>query len=144
MAAREYLRDLHLVDFGTADATAFRGSLDRATNDLQLALPKTSRHWGLARKGLNIFLRDCLYTVYLREAFSLQLAEEFFEVPLDSISGTSLHKHAAGRLPRWKTVQALDRALSDKYQIEASRLAATRQIARVHLDAVWWGERSDS
>ena len=144
LAARDYLRRLPLSDFGTTDEKAFRGSLDRATDELRLALPKPSRHWGLARKGLNIFLRDCLYTVYLRRAFSLQRAERFFEVPLDSISGSSLWRRSAGRLPRWKTVQGLDRFLSDQYQAEATRQAAAREIYRVHLDAIWWGERPES
>jgi hypothetical protein len=142
-AARGYLRALPLTDFGTADAKTFRESLDSATNELRLALPKQGRYWGLARKGLNIFLRDCLYTVYLREAFSLQLAEDLFEVPLDSISGRSLFEQSSGRLPRWKTVRGLTPSLSDKYQMEASRLASVQGTARVHLDAVWWGERPD-
>ena len=142
-AAREYLKRLTLTDFGTGDATGFRDSLDSATNELTVALPKQSRHWGLARKGLNIFLRDCLYTVYLRDAFSLQLAEAFFEVPLDSISGKSLFEQSFGRLPRWKTVRGLTPSLSDKYQLEASRLASVRKTPRVHLDAIWWGERPD-
>ena len=34
-------------------------------------LPKKSRRWGRARKGLNIFLRDCLYTVHIRKAYRL-------------------------------------------------------------------------
>jgi len=143
MAARAYLLRLPLKDFGTPDANAFRAALDRATNELNVALPKKGRHWGLARKGLNIFLRDCLYTVYLREAFSLQLAEEFFEVPLDSISGKSLFEQSSGRLPRWKTVWGLTQSLSDQYQMEASRLAAAKKTPRVHLDAIWWGERPD-
>lgn len=142
-AARGYLKGLPLRDFGTADAKGFRDSLDSATNELKLALPKESRHWGLARKGLNIFLRDCLYTVYLREAFSLQLAESFFEVPLDSISGKSLFEQSCGRLPRWKTVRGLTPSLSEKYQIEASRLVSVSKLPRVHLDAIWWGERPD-
>jgi hypothetical protein len=143
-AARGYLTGLQLKDFGTADAKAFRSSLDRATSQLELALPKKGRHWGLARKGLNIFLRDCLYTVYLREAFSLHLAEDFFEVPLDSISGKSLCEQSSGRLPRWKTVRGLTPSLSDQYQMEASRLAGVKKTPRVHLDAIWWGERPDA
>jgi hypothetical protein len=141
--ARAYLLDVQLSEFGTANATRFRKSLDRATQELTVALPKGARYWGLARKGLNIFLRDCLYTVYLREAFSLDRAEEFFEVPLDSISGKSLCEHAPGRLPRWKTVRGLTPSISDQYQMEASRLASAKKIARVHLDAIWWGERPD-
>jgi hypothetical protein len=140
-AARNYLQNVSLLEFGTADAEIFRAALDRTTTELKRALPKASRHWGLARKGLNIFLRDCLYTVYLRDAFSLEAAERFFEVPLDSISGKALYEKSGRRLPRWATVRGMTPALSDKYQAEASRLAAPKGIARVHLDAIWWGER---
>jgi hypothetical protein len=143
-AARLYLQHVSLLDFGTADASLFGSVLDRTTDELRRALPKPSRHWGLARKGLNIFLRDCLYTVYLRDAFSLGASEEFFEVPLDSISGKALFEHSAGRLPRWQTVRGMTPALSRKYQAEASRVATLKGIPRVHLDAIWWGERPPS
>jgi hypothetical protein len=89
-------------------------------------------------------LRDCLYTVYLRKAYGLHLAERFFEVPLDSISGTVLFEKAEGRLPRWKTVRGMTPKLSKQYQAEAVRLAKAAMVAPVHLDAVWWGERSDA
>ena len=42
-------------------------------------LPKKSRRWGRARKGLNIFLRDCPYTVHIRKAYRLDQAEQFVE-----------------------------------------------------------------
>ena len=57
-------------------------------------LPKKSRRWGRARKGLNIFLRDCLYTVHIRKAYRLDQAEQFFELPLDSIIGARLAKES--------------------------------------------------
>ena len=82
--------------------------------------------------------------MYLRDAFSLQSAEDFFEVPLDSISGRALYEEAEGRLPRWETVRGMTPSLSDKYQAEASRLAALKGIPRVHLDAIWWGDRPAS
>src|SRR2546430_2008228 len=85
-AGRAFLGDLPLADFGTSYPKQFRSALDAATLGLERAFPKSSRYWGLARKGLNIFLRDCLYTVYLRDAYSLELAEPSFEVPLDSLS----------------------------------------------------------
>jgi hypothetical protein len=143
-AARLYLQHVALSGFGTANAKLFRTALDRTTDELMRALPKASRHWGLARKGLNIFLRDCLYTIYLRDAFWLGASEEFFEVPLDSISGKALYEHAAGKLPRWQTVRGMTPTLSDKYQAEASRVAKLKAIPRVHLDAIWWGERPPS
>jgi hypothetical protein len=140
-AGRGFLNNLPLISFGTADPNKFKSSLDSATLGLKNAFPKNSRYWGLARKGLNIFLRDCLYTVYLRDNYSLGLAEAFFEVPLDSLSGRALHKAAVDRLPRWHTVRGLTPKLSDKYQDIASELAALKGIARVHLDVFWWGSR---
>jgi hypothetical protein len=141
-AGQKYLAGLALDGFGTAHVTRFRQALDAATRDFMRALPKRARHWGLARKGLNIFLRECLYTVYLREEYQLHKSESFYEVPLDSITGAVLHRESKGGLPRWETVRGLRPALSDEFQRVASSLAKPRGIARVHLDAVWWGERS--
>jgi hypothetical protein len=140
-AGRRFLNALSLANFGTADPEKFRSALDAATSGLRKALPNRSQYWGLARKGLNIFLRDCLYTVYLRDAYSLDLAEAYFEVPLDSLSGRALHKAAPGALPRWHTVRGLTAELSDKYQGIASECAASKGMARVHLDVFWWGSR---
>src|SRR6478609_8559801 len=85
--ARAFLGNLPLQLFGTRIESEFRSQLDAATHDLVQALPRKGRRWGRARKGLNIFLRDCLYTTYLRDQYTLGLAENFFEVPLDSIIG---------------------------------------------------------
>lgn len=111
---------------------------------LQRAFPEGDRYWGLARKSLNIFLRDCLYTVYLREAHGLQLAERYFEVPLNSLTGCAPHKTAPHRLPRWRTVRSLTADFSDMYQTVATEIARSRGIARVHLDVFWWGSREES
>lgn len=142
-AVRAGLLRVSLENFGTSYAAAFRDALNSATDQITRGLPRNARHWGFARKGINIFLRDCLYTVYLREAYSLHLSERFYEVPLDSITGKQLAARSDGRLPRWHSVRAMNRALSDKYQNEAARLADLENIARVHLDAVWWGERAE-
>lgn len=140
-AGRPFLGHLDLRRFATARERQFITELDRATDGLMRVFPRSARHWGLARKGLNIFLRECLYTVYLRDVYNLGLAERFFEVPLDSLTGRALHEAAPQTLPRWKTVRGLERSLSDEFQKVASRLARQRGIARVHLDAVWWGQR---
>lgn len=100
------------------------------------------RSWGLARKLLNIFLRDTLYTVYLRDHFHLDRAEAFYELPLDSITARCLRRAMpSDRLPRWKSVRRLTKEASDRTQAAASRVAASRGITRVHLDAYWWGVR---
>jgi hypothetical protein len=71
-AAREFLCEVPLAQFGTSKAPAFRAHLDQATRDLTRALPVRGRSWGIARKLVNIFLRDALYTSYLRDAFRRQ------------------------------------------------------------------------
>jgi hypothetical protein len=76
-AARDFLSDLPLRPFGTASRSKFANQLDLATGKLLKALPTKARHWGRARKGLNIFLRGCLYTAYLRDEYRLGEAEEF-------------------------------------------------------------------
>ena len=108
-----------------------------------MRLPLKARHWGLARKGLNIFLRGCLYTSYLRDHYALGLAEEFFELPLDRITGTRIYSALPKGLEPWKTVRGLDVAKSAAYQRAAQIVADKKGIARVHLDAVWWGEREE-
>ena len=142
-AGRAYLGDLSLKGFGTADRKRFRRALDAKTLGLERAFPKGGRYWGLARKGLNIFLRDCLYTIYLRDAYSLQLAEPYFEVPLDSLTGEALHEAASARVPRWRSVRALTPKLSDEYQNVATNIAISKGMARVHLDVFWWGSRKE-
>jgi hypothetical protein len=109
-----------------------------------MAFPSGAKHWGLARKGLNIFLRECLYTVYICNEYSLSCAETSFEIPLDSITGKALYRESGKKLPRWKTVRGLDPDLSDRFQAFAAQLGTARGYARVHLDAEWWGQRADN
>lgn len=142
-AARAFLRTIDLKPFGLGRA-AFAAALDRSTDELRAALPRAARRWGLARKVLNIFLRNCLYNSYLNAHFGLDRAEALFELPLDSI--TALHvKRAAGRgaLPPWPGVKHLTPLLSAKFQAAAADEAARMRIARVHLDAVWWSVSRD-
>lgn len=140
-SARSFLSEVPLRPFGTSSGSKFLSRLDRATDELKRALPKGAQRWGLARKGLNIFLRNCLYTTYLRDEYKLARAENFFEVPLDSVTGARLVEESRGALSPWKTVRGLRAKASAEYQAVAAALAAEKGVARVHLDAVWWGER---
>ncbi|MFN0009328.1 MAG: hypothetical protein ACKVXR_15600 [Planctomycetota bacterium] len=91
---------------------------------------------------MNIFLRDCLYTCYLRDRYGLGRAEAFFEIPLDSISGTRIRSHRLGHdLSRWPGVKYMSSKLSNAYQEVGSAIARSQRIERVHLDAYWWGVR---
>lgn len=142
-AARLFLGGLDLSRFGTTSRERFDRQLNLTTQRLVRRLPPKARHWGLVRKGLNVFLRDCLYTAYLRERYRLDRAESFFEVPLDSITAKRLR--ATDRdLPRWRGVRHLNWRTSRAYQQAAEKLAHGWGTARVHLDAVWWGARDTS
>jgi hypothetical protein len=129
-----------LARFATRDHSAFERALDRHTRRLMVALPQGSATWGLARKLLNIFLRDSLYTDYLSKAYSLTTAEGLFEIPLDSITAKRIRK-AAPKLPRWRGVRYLDPQVSAAYQAAALLVAKRKCMSRVHLDAYWWGAR---
>jgi len=143
-ACRSFLCQLDLSPFGTTNGAAFAEALDRSTKELRARLPRGAQHWGLARKALNIFLRDAFYTTYLNAAYHLQRAEHLFEIPLDSITATQL-KRAAGRavLPRWPGVKHLTPSLSAEFQKAAAVEARKKGITRVHLDAYWWSASRD-
>ena len=143
-AARRFLRRLWLRRFAVADATHFRAQLDRATLELVAVLPRGSRRWGVARKLLNLYLRDCVYSAHLRPMYGLGRAERHLELPLDSITARQLRKGRRGEdLPRWPGVGALNPRVSAKYQAIAVWIARQRGVRRVHLDVFWWSEDRD-
>lgn len=90
---------------------------------------------------MNIFLRECLYNTYLRAWYNLEASEAWYEVPLDSITSTAIRQEAPDRVPPWRSVKGLTEEESVIYQNAAAWIADQRDIARVHLDAVWWGQR---
>jgi hypothetical protein len=144
-AAREYLCRLDLRQFAVSRPTVFQKRLNRATEKLASTLPPAARSWGLARKLMNIFLRDVFYTTYLSSHFHLEKLESLLEIPLDSITADQLRADAGPRvLPRWKGVKHLTSAISDPYQNHATTIAERTGVARVHLDTFWWGERRAS
>lgn len=134
--ARQRLGDLDLELFSTNSQPAFNRRLDAETSKLQQAIP--NHEWGISRKILNVFLRDCLYNQDLCQAHSLDQAEALLETAPDSIVAGKLRRHDPG-LPRWKGIMHLDPDIWAQYQNVAARVAHSKGYARVHLDAVWWG-----
>jgi hypothetical protein len=103
--------------------------------------PAKARSWGLARKCLNIFLRDCFYSHDLRRAYRLGVAAPWFEVPLDAVVVRELRNRMSDRLPaRWPGVKHLTPSLSADYQAFAKELSSRMGIHRVHLDTFLWVE----
>ena len=138
-AGQAFLSALLLSRFATNNCTQYRSELDKATDNLKLAFPDGAQSWGLARKCLNIFLRDAFYTHYLREHYHLGCSENWYEIPLDGIIAKALRK-ASPKIPRWLGIKYLTPDVSDLYQQAASELAERRGISRVHLDTYLWIE----
>lgn len=101
-------------------------------------LPRAARSWGLARKVLNIYLRDCYYNAYLRRAFGRRVRETWFEVPLDRVVADGLRAHCDMSQPRWPGVKRLTAEESEQYQAAAAWLCARWGVTRVHLDTYLW------
>jgi len=143
-AARNFLRQLDLSRFSVDDASRYAAELDRATNELRSALPRGAQHWGVARKVLNIFLRDCFYTSYLVSKYRLHRSESFMELPLDSITAKQL-KSTVGRgaLPSWCGVKHVTPEINARFQNAAAIEAGKQRTTRLHLDAVWWSVGRD-
>ena len=98
-SARARLRTVDLSEFGTSDEEEFLAALDRWTSLVRRSLPGNAR-WGLARKVLNIFLRDAVYNVYLRTAFRLDRCEPLCELPMDRIVAKHLVSASVTKVPK--------------------------------------------
>lgn len=137
--ARAFLAGLNLTQFQVDSKREFAQALNSATDSFLSALPRKARYWGLARKLLNIFLRDAAYNRYLSQRFALWSVERWMEVPLDSHVGKQLCASAAGKdLPPWKTVIGLESETSAKFQKVATTVARQMGVTRVDLDVYYW------
>jgi hypothetical protein len=138
-AARSALNRVDLIKIRHANNGEFRTILDEQTEFVRRKLPSGARHWGTARKCLNIFLRDVLYNHYLCQHFGFSRLEKFLEIPLDSDVARGLLSEPEGaNLPKWRTIKSLDRTTSDQYQAAAARIAKRWQTHAVHLDVIFW------
>src|SRR4030042_6343545 len=99
-------------------ARVFIKELDQETEELRKSFCKPAQHWGLARKLVNVFLRDAFYTVYLHDAYALDGAESRLYIPLDSIADASVEdvKTSTQVPPANDTPAAYRAQLSEKLQ----------------------------
>jgi hypothetical protein len=140
-AARGFLAVLPLRSFGVSNEVRFQEALDAATRNLLRNLPKGARSWGLARKSLNIFLRDAFYNGLLASTYGLASSAPFYEIPLDGIVAHELRRRAGrGRLPTWLGVKRLTPTMSETYQTFALEHSRKLNIERVYLDTYLWVE----
>lgn len=137
--ARSFLARVNLNRFRVTSKQDFNRVLEGVTESFLRALPREARRWGVARKLLNIFLRDAAYNRYLSQRFGLRKVERWMEVPLDSHVGTQLRACSDGKhLPRWKTVVGLTPEVSTKFQKVATTVARRKGVTRVDLDVYFW------
>lgn len=137
---RRFLKDdVDLALIGKTEPSQFSNTLDELTESLRRKLPKDAKHWGVARKCVNLFFRDALYNFYLRREFDLARFESHFEIPLDSHVGNALRGECEGAgLAPWRTVKGLTPKESAEFQAVAARVAKRKQTLRVHLDVTYW------
>jgi len=134
---RRYLSRMELAEIQRVRSEAvFQQWLDEKTSRL---VRNQKVKWGAARKALNLFLRDCLYNKFLNSKYSLERIEPWMEIPLDSIIAGVLKNDAGrGQLPVWPKLKRLRKNESERFQHHAMKMAAKRNIARVHLDVSIW------
>ena len=138
-ASREFLKSLPLAQIPKSSEARFQGWLDRQTEALLDELPIKGRPWGAARKAINLFLRDSLYSKYLSHRFGIGKLESWLEIPLDSVVARGLKAEAGrGGLPQWPGLKKLKPETSQCFQSFASKYARTLKIKRVHLDIYLW------
>lgn len=146
---RKFLTKLALADISCDTQEPFNEWLDEQTESLRRKLPKSKKRrkrpkckkpWGIARKALNVFLRNCLYNRFLCEENRLKRIEKWLEIPLDSIVAKKLRQHAGrGQLPQWPGLQDLEQDDSAQFQRHALEYAKELGLpARVFLDNILW------
>jgi hypothetical protein len=138
-AARGALKRVNLSRFKVRSRARFLTVLGQETERVRRKLPEGARHWGIARKVLNIFLRDVVYNRHLSSHFGLSRIEGWLELPLDSHVAKGIRASSnEDSLPRWKTVKGLTRDVSDRYQTAARRIAKEEGDYPIHLEYYWF------
>jgi len=139
-AARRALKAIRLDAFVVSSRARFVQVLERETRQLRSMLPSGARHWGIARKILNIFLRACVYSRPIAEAYRLGRIEPWLELPLDGQVARGVRICSTTQLPRWRTIKGLEPGDSEQYQRAAGRLAEEFRVCPIHFEACWWRE----
>lgn len=146
-AARRYFEEqVELRSFRRALATdiAYQSWLNKHTAALMQAFPRGARHWGAARKALNLFCRDVCCNTLLAGEVGLPSSPKAFnqsvrwlEVPLDKDVALGIREQDPS-LPRWPGIRHVKPSESVAYQQAALAYAKRLGTARINLDLVLW------
>lgn len=142
-AARKFCTELPLHKFNVKSQKQFDKTLDESTNNLLKKFPEKARNnWGAARKTLNLFLREVLYNTYLSKQFNSKVIY-FLEIPLDGYVARNILAHPRGKnLAKWKSIKSLKKDMSDEYQKIANQIASDLSVPRIHLDLIFWRNKT--
>ncbi len=127
------------------DNSIYQEFLNGHTTIILTRFPDTAQSWGAARKGLNLFLREIVYSKFFSYRFKLPDNFDdfndfikFMEVPLDKEVANGLIKDSGGQLPKWTNIKRLAPSVSELFQNQATIIATQEKIARVNLDIKYW------
>jgi len=137
--ARAFLSELDLNVLRETEPEQYPNLLDEWTEGLRARLPVGARHWGTARKALNVFMVQTFMNKYLSREYDLTRFGDVLETPLDSQATRKLRRIAGrARLPRWNGIVNLREGDSQRYQEFASTVADQEDIPRACLDIMLW------
>lgn len=137
--ARNFLATVDLGAFRRIDPSRYAEQLDVWSAELQQELPDGAKHWGTARKALNVFMVQVFLNKHLAEEYGLEKFKDVLEIPLDSQATAELRRRAGRRkLPRWESIRGLREKDSLRYQEFASVVAAEEELPRACLDIMLW------
>jgi len=138
-AARDFLAELDLSGLNKIKPADYPKTLKKWTCDLKEKLPKGARHWGTARKAINVFMIQVFLNRYLAEEYGLNKLKDVLETPLDSYAARGLKRLSSmARLPRWDSIKGLTYESSKEYQECASKVAKQKDLTRACLDIILW------
>jgi hypothetical protein len=137
-AARCFLTALDLRTLAVKSSAQFRERLNDNTKKLRLRFPTGAQSsWGGARKAINLFLRDVVYSEPLCEFYDLSHIGPWLELPLDKEAHRGL-KADFPKVASWSGVKDLRWRSNAKMQGIATLIAKGRQIRRIDLDVIYW------
>lgn len=70
-AARDFLANINMRNFNKPTEKEFLSTLNKTTEMFVKKMPDGAKHWGSARKLLNLFLRAVVYNRFLCEKYNL-------------------------------------------------------------------------
>ena len=111
--------------------------LDSYTSKLKqkITKPIQSEHWGMCRKAINLYLRDCYYNKTLNEHFNLDKVANSLETPIDSFAMKALAKYTS--FVKKSAIKALDKNTHQEWQKAAKTFAQANKLPnRVDTDLI--------